>query len=253
MRLNESGKPGSTTRDALRAVAEELFAEHGIDGVTTRALAERAGANMAAVNYHYGNKDNLTMAVFRDVARRTVQRRLDNLARIEARAEREGRAPGLREVVEAFVDAYVNHDSPRTGVLLAHLVLQHRVRSTEWTEAIVREELDDFARRYVGVLRRAVPHLDESEVHWRYHLMVGAVMMGVSGHGSNARLRRLSNGLCAPEDRDEFREQLIAFLVASFGPGPATDKDIDGRPAIPDGSHQKNRARTRTQPRTEET
>lgn len=227
MRLNQSENSRPATRSAIRAVAEELFAEMGIDGVTTRSLAERAGVNMAAVNYHYGNKENLTMAVFRDVARRTVKRRLDNLAGIEARAASEGRTPRLAEVVAAFVDAYVNNDTPRTGILLAHLVLHHRVRATDWTRAIVREELDDFALRYIEVLRRAVPHLSVKEVHWRYHLMVGAVLMSVSGHGSDGRMKRLSGGLCAPEDRDEFREQLVAFLVASFAPAQAgTEGDI---------------------------
>ncbi|WP_267137416.1 TetR/AcrR family transcriptional regulator [Anianabacter salinae] len=205
------------TRDALRDAAEELYAEKGIDGVTTRGLAERAGVNMAAVNYHFRNKDNLTLEVFRDVARRTVKRRLDSLARIEAEAATENRAPHLWDVVEAFVDAYVNDDTPRTGILLAHLVLQHRVRPTEWTRAIVAQELDDFALRYMAVLHRAVPHLNEREVHWRYHLMVGAVMMSLSDQRTDGRMKRLSDGLANPEDRSQFRQELISFLVASFG------------------------------------
>lgn len=223
MRLTDSGKARSATRDAIRAVAEEMFAEHGIDGVTTRALAERAGANLAAVNYHYGNKDNLTMSVFRDVAKRSVKRRIDQLARIEGEAEAQGYAPRLEDVVDAFVDAYVNDDTPRTGVLLAQLVMQHRVRPTEWTRSIVQEELDWFALRYIEVLRRAAPHLSEKVLHWRYHLMVGTVITTVSDQLLDGRMKRLSNGLCTPEDRAEFKEQLVAFLVASFGdPSAAT-------------------------------
>lgn len=218
MRLNNRPRSGDTTT-AILNVAEEMFAEHGIDGVTTRALSERAGVNMAAVNYHFGNKDNLTLEVFRDVARRTVERRLASLARIEAEAEAEGRVPYPRDVVEAFVDAYVNEDSPRTGILLAHLVLQHRVRPTEWTRAIVREELDGFAVRYMEVLHRAVPHLSERQLHWRYHLMVGAVMMSLSDQRSDGRMGRLSGGVADPQDFNQFKEELVAFLTASLG-GP---------------------------------
>lgn len=223
MRLNESSSPESATRSAIRSVAQVLFAKHGIDGVTTRALAEQAGVNMAAVNYHFGNKANLTLDVFRDVARQTVKRRLDNMARIVEVAKAEGRAPQLDELVETFVDAYVNEDSPRTGVLLAHLVLQHRVRPTEWTRQIVREELDDFALRYMELLKQAAPHLSEKQIHWRYHLMVGAIMMSLSDQMSDGRMARLSGGLVDPEDRVEFRRQLVAFLVDSFGQpdGPA--------------------------------
>lgn len=207
----------TTTRRAILDAAEMLYAEHGIDGVTTRALTEAAGVNMAAVNYHFGNKDNLTLNVFRDVARRTVQRRLDNMERIAERAEREGRAPRLDEVVGAFVDAYVNDDTPRTGKLLAHLVLQHRVRPTEWTQRIVQEELDDFALRYMAMLSEAAPHLDEKEVHWRYHLMVGALIMSLSDQARDGRMARLSEGLVHPEDKAEVREQLVTFLVDAMG------------------------------------
>tara|TARA_R110000765_G_scaffold343993_2_gene434135 strand:- start:74756 stop:75442 length:687 start_codon:yes stop_codon:yes gene_type:complete len=222
----ESLSLGGTTRAAIRDAAEDMYATNGIDGVTTRALAERAKVNMAAINYHFGNKDNLMLVVFRDVARRTVQRRLDYMTRIDAQALEEGRPPRIQEVVEAFVDAYVNEDSPRTGILLAHFVLQHRVRPTEWTRQIVREELDDFAVTYMAMMRRAAPHLSEAEIHWRYHLMVGAVMMSLSDQSEDGRMAQLSEGLVHPEDRTEFRTQLIAFLVDSFGRGPATHGDI---------------------------
>lgn len=215
MRLNREPSR-SATPVTIRKVAEELFAEHGIDGVTTRALAEKAGVNMAAVNYHYGNKDNLTLQVFRDVANRTVQRRLQSLDKIEAKADATQQPPDIAEVVEAFVDAYVNTDSPRTGILLAHLVLQHRVRPTEWTRAIVAEELDGLALRYIGALHRAAPHLSLHQVHWRYHLMVGAILMTLSDEASDGRINRLSGGLCNPEDRAEFRAELVAFLSDAF-------------------------------------
>ncbi|MEP4196783.1 MAG: TetR/AcrR family transcriptional regulator [Aliishimia sp.] len=217
MRLNESGTTPSTTRYTIRAVAEELFAQKRIDGVTTRALAEAAGVNMAAINYHYGSKENLTLAIFRDVARRTVLRRHNSLDEIEAQAAAQNSTPVIHDVINAFVDAYVNEDSPRTGFLLAHLVLQHRVRPTDWTRAVVLEELDGFAIRYIKVLHRAAPHLSETEIHWRYNLMVGTVMMSVSGHKSDKRMKELSNDLCAPEDLAELKDELVAFLVNSFG------------------------------------
>jgi AcrR family transcriptional regulator len=39
--------------------AGELFAEHGLEGTSVRAIAEKAGANIAAINYHFGSKENL--------------------------------------------------------------------------------------------------------------------------------------------------------------------------------------------------
>jgi len=57
------------TKTALILAAGELFAEHGFDGTSVRAIAERAGANVAAVNYHFGSKEKLYVATLNHVVR----------------------------------------------------------------------------------------------------------------------------------------------------------------------------------------
>lgn len=48
-----------TTREQLVLTGGELFAEHGYDGVSTRAIAEKAGVNLGSIHYHFGSKENL--------------------------------------------------------------------------------------------------------------------------------------------------------------------------------------------------
>ena len=47
------------TRQRLIEAAGEVFAERGFRAATIRDIVERAGANIAAVNYHFGDKENL--------------------------------------------------------------------------------------------------------------------------------------------------------------------------------------------------
>ena len=57
------------TREKLLGAAEQIFAEHGFYGATVREICLRAGANVAAVNYHFGDKRTLYTEVLRRFAR----------------------------------------------------------------------------------------------------------------------------------------------------------------------------------------
>ncbi|MEZ0110174.1 AcrR family transcriptional regulator [Catenulispora sp. EB89] len=46
---------GQRTRDGLMSAALELLADRGQEGVTLREITDKAGANVAAVSYHFGS------------------------------------------------------------------------------------------------------------------------------------------------------------------------------------------------------
>jgi AcrR family transcriptional regulator len=65
-RMKESGddmtpsaptEPQPATVEALLAAGRALFAEHGFDGASVRALTAAAGANLGAITYHFGSKE----------------------------------------------------------------------------------------------------------------------------------------------------------------------------------------------------
>jgi AcrR family transcriptional regulator len=60
------------TRGRLLSTAERLFAERGFSKVTVREICKAAGANVAAVNYHFGDKQGLYDEVVRS-AIKTMQ------------------------------------------------------------------------------------------------------------------------------------------------------------------------------------
>lgn len=63
--MNE--KPDVNTKDALLAAAIEVFADKGFDAATVRDICSKANANVAAVNYHYGGKEALYVAVLEEI------------------------------------------------------------------------------------------------------------------------------------------------------------------------------------------
>src|SRR5512145_2556330 len=57
-------EPTTDTRQRLLDAAEALFARRGLAGTSVREITEAAGANLAAINYHFRSKENLYIEVF---------------------------------------------------------------------------------------------------------------------------------------------------------------------------------------------
>jgi AcrR family transcriptional regulator len=60
------------TRKCLLETAGQMFAEKGYRGATIREICERAGTNVAAVNYHFGNKETLYSEAWRQSFRDSI-------------------------------------------------------------------------------------------------------------------------------------------------------------------------------------
>jgi AcrR family transcriptional regulator len=91
-------RDAAETREALLAAGTELFAERGYDGVPAWAIAGKAGVNKAMINYHFGGKRKLYLAIVSATFAEIV-------SRVEALADSSRPAPDLlREFVGVVAD-----------------------------------------------------------------------------------------------------------------------------------------------------
>jgi AcrR family transcriptional regulator len=57
--MKSGTKPAGDTRERLLDEASKAFSESGFRNTTVAEICRRAGANIAAVNYHFGSKEEL--------------------------------------------------------------------------------------------------------------------------------------------------------------------------------------------------
>lgn len=200
----------SSTKDRILDAAERLFAKHGIDATSLRAITAGAEVNLAAVNYHFKSKDALARAV---IARRigpVMAKRIAMLDQFEASA---GGAPvPLAQILVAFVVPVLELRETE-GREFCPLMGRIYTEPTSFLELVYNDHLADVVTRFSIAFGRALPGLTRAEVAWRLHFAVGVLAHVMAG---GDLIRYATNGLCDPSDTREVSRLMISFLEAGF-------------------------------------
>jgi TetR/AcrR family transcriptional regulator len=85
----------------LLAAARELFAQRGFDAVSTRELAQAAGATPAMVHYYFGDKHGLFRALTEEILGPAI-------ASLESLAA-DGAAPSVEQFMEGYIGVFREH------------------------------------------------------------------------------------------------------------------------------------------------
>ena len=201
---------GVPTQDAILAVAEQVFAEHGYVAASLREIAERADVTQALIIYYFGSKQSLFETLFKrrglEVSR-TRQALLDALLA-------QPTPPSVRDLVTAYLTpqfALRHGDSGGLAFVRMQARLHHE--PDELALRLRREVYDHATRNYIAAIARAVPGLDAADAHWRMMFAVGTYLYMLSGFD---RLSDVSEGRYTTDDTGEVVRRLTDFLVAGL-------------------------------------
>lgn len=104
--LKASPEQRPDARARLLAAAERMFAEQGLASTSVRDLAREADVNIAAVNYYFGNKENLYIETLRhsfSSAREVLPKFESILEQAKEKATSEAALDGIRLYIEEFL------------------------------------------------------------------------------------------------------------------------------------------------------
>ncbi|HEY1111700.1 MAG TPA: TetR family transcriptional regulator [Opitutaceae bacterium] len=198
------------TRDRILDTAERLFAAHGFDGTSLRQITEGAEVNLAAVNYHFGSKEELYTQVF---IRRIVPINVRRMEMLDTAVKAAGGRPvPVRAIFESFARPVFEMADRAPGFL--RLLGRNVGAPPAFMAPVMEAQFRPLITRYVGLLQQALPHLTPKAVFWRMHFMVGATLHCASHHFT---IDQMSGGLCHTHDVEEMLQHLSDFAVAGIG------------------------------------
>jgi AcrR family transcriptional regulator len=202
----------SDTKTRILDAAERLFAQEGFAATSHRHITRAAGVNLAAVNYHFGSKDELLKAVF---ARRLEPINRGRLERLRAHLEETApEPPRVEAVVRALVEpAFAALQSAgEGGERFMQLVGRTHSDSSPQIRVCFLGQFEEVHRAFLGALARALPWLEESELMLRYHFAVGSMAHTL------AWLSKLRGPDVPPilEDPKALRDSLVRFAAAGL-------------------------------------
>jgi len=199
------------TRKAILEAAERLYADHGFADVTLRDIVAAADVNLAAVNYHFGSKDELIAELFVSRSLATNRERLNELRRAEqqgcGRAEIDAI---LRALVGPTLRGCLGPDQERSPA--ARFMIRASIEAVAPIRRIKNREIDHL-KKFAAAMRRSLPSCPDVEIYWGLHF---ALAMAHQTIRDSERLTRLSEGVCNLGDAEAVTERIVALAAMAL-------------------------------------
>lgn len=197
-----------STKDRILGAAEELFAQHGFAGTSLRQLTSHADVNIAAVNYHFGSKENLVNEVFR--------RRMDQMTALrlqQLHGALETRPGELEPILAAFVEpALAMAQNPQGGGAFVRVIARAYAENNDSLRAFISEHYGHVLREFARAIAACMPGLSKEQLYWRLDFIAGALTYAMADFG----LIKRPDGISEKTHRERAARELIRFAAAGL-------------------------------------
>ena len=217
IREREFAKPArnegrAATKTRILVATEKLFIIHGFDATSLRAITTEAGVNLAAVNYHFGSKEELFALV--------LTNRLDtlNLERVHLLDALEAKGFDAVNTVEQLIATMflpalrLARDAERGGDDFLKFLGRAYADPSPFVRALLAERYAAQNARFVHAFAKALPDLGAQDLSMRLHFMLDAISSTLASEDA----RKLMAGLAATSDSTLDEDAAVLAHLAPF-------------------------------------
>ena len=201
----------TSTKEKILNAAEVLFAEQGFSETSMRLITSVAQVNLAAVNYHFGSKKDLIQAV---IDRYFI--RFSGKVHIAFSDLEEHEVVDMNEILEALLIPVIELDETNTDSAANFMRLLGRAytESQGHLKVFLSEKYGYLLSQFTRLVHKANPDLDNNEVFWRLHFMLGTMVFAMAGHQALKDIAEAD--LNESVDTQRMIDYLIPFLTGSM-------------------------------------
>jgi AcrR family transcriptional regulator len=211
--IAEAPRP-AVTKDKILDAAEALFMEHGFEATSLRSITTAAAVNLAAVNYHFGTKEELFQTVLTRRLDPMNQKRVDLLTRLENEAAPEA-LPCDRILSAMFIPALeLARDPARGGKNFLRLLGRAYADPAPFIREFLAAQYAVMIARFKAAFARALPDLPKKELSWRLHFIMGALSYTLAGTDTLKIISELNPR--DPTNDEVLLRRLAPFLLAGL-------------------------------------
>lgn len=203
--MTRSSTPAADTRERLLAAAGQVFSETGFRAATVREIVRRAGANIAAVNYHFRDKEGLYAQVLEQAAHDALQKYPPHGGLGPDALPEQQLHAFVRSLLLRIFDA---------GVIHGKLMAREMVEPTKALARLVEQILRPMYGRLCALVKSlARPGVTISQIEASAKSIVGQCLF--YKHCSPV-LERLDGCLPGPKDLDVLADHIVAFSLGGI-------------------------------------
>jgi TetR/AcrR family transcriptional regulator, regulator of cefoperazone and chloramphenicol sensitivity len=201
-------KGGAKTREHLLAAAKEVFAEKGYRDATIAEICERARANVAAVNYHFGDKDTLYKEAWRHSFLESVQAHPPD-GGVSGDAPPEER---LRGHVVSLLRRIADENNKEFWIVQKELA-----NPTGLLEELMEQELRPLHQRTEILVRELLgPGVSDGQVRFCVISIVSQCINPMVARKSGKRGQEGKEGPLEIENTEAYSDHVVKFSLAGI-------------------------------------